>query len=265
MKKLFTVVLAGALLLSGCASGSGDDAAKQGHEGETLTVLTNSGYPPYEMRTTEGELYGFDVELTETIAKKMGYKDVKWEDIDFDALIGSVNSGKGDMVAAGLSPNEERKKGAELSDSYYNSESDTTNYVLTLKDGDIKETEDIKGKIAGVQISTIQESTVNEIKDEYGLKVDTRQNYAQMVQEVKNKRIDFVVVEKAVAENLTKTNDDLINFKLGVGTNSEGNVFAFKKGNTALCEEVNAVIKEMKENGELDKLIDKYFTADEKK
>ena len=69
-----------------------------------------------------------------------------------------VNTGKGDMVAAGLSPNEERKKGAELSDSYYNASEDTTNYVLTLKDGDIKETKDIKGKKVGVQLSTIQES-----------------------------------------------------------------------------------------------------------
>ena len=51
------------------------------------------------------------------------------------------------MVAAGLSPNEERKKGAELSDSYYNASEDTTNYVLTLKDGDIKETKDIKADI----------------------------------------------------------------------------------------------------------------------
>ena len=108
--------------------------------------MTNSGYPPYEIRNTNGELEGFDIELTETIAKKLGYKDVKWEDIDFDALIGAVNTGKGDMVAAGLSPNEERKKGAELSDSYYNASEDTTNYVLTLKDGDIKETKDIKRK-----------------------------------------------------------------------------------------------------------------------
>lgn len=258
MKKLMAVVLTGMVLLAGCASGDGG-SSKKGHEGETLTVLTNSGYPPYEIRTTDGELQGFDIELTETIAKKLGYKDVKWEDIDFDALIGAVNTGKGDMVAAGLSPNEERKKGAELSESYYNASDDTTNYVLTSKDGDIKETKDIKGKKVGVQLSTIQESTVNEIKDEYDLTIDARQNYAQMVQEIKNKRIDFIVVEKAVADEYVAKNDDLSTFKLDVGTNSEGNVFAFKKGNTALCEEVNGVIKEMKENGELDKLIAKYF------
>ena len=82
MKKIMAVVLMGALLLTGCGS-SGEDA-KKGHEGETLTVLTNSGYPPYEIRNTNGELEGFDIELTETIAKKLGYKDVKWEDIDFD-------------------------------------------------------------------------------------------------------------------------------------------------------------------------------------
>lgn len=258
MKKLFAVAAASLLILAGC--GSSD--SKSGNEGKTLTVLTNSGYPPYEVRNTDGELEGFDIELTEMIAKELGYSEVKWEDIDFDALIGAVNSGKGDMVAAGLSPTPDRAEGAELSDVYYSSEEETANFVLTLKDGDIKKTEDIKDKKVGIQIGTIQESAVNAIKDEYNLTTDARKSYGDMVQEIKNKRIDFVVVEKAIADKYVETNPELAYFQLDAEGNSTGNCFAFKKGNTELKDQVNTAIKKLQDNGEIDKLVAKWFTPE---
>lgn len=258
MKKLFAVAAASLLILAGC--GSSD--SKSGNEGKTLTVLTNSGYAPYEVRNTDGELEGFDIELTEMIAKELGYSEVKWEDIDFDALIGAVNSGKGDMVAAGLSPTPDRAEGAELSDVYYSSEEETANFVLTLKDGDIKKTEDIKDKKVGIQIGTIQESAVNAIKDEYNLTTDARKSYGDMVQEIKNKRIDFVVVEKAIADKYVETNPELAYFQLDAEGNSTGNCFAFKKGNTELKDQVNTVIKKLQDNGEIDKLVAKWFTPE---
>ncbi len=130
MKKLLVLAAASLMVLAGCSNGgnSGDANAEK----KTLTVLTNSGYAPYEVRNTDGELEGFDIELTEMIAKELGYSEVVWEDIDFDALIGSVNSGKGDMVAAGLSPTPERAEGAELSDSYYTSDEETAIIVKTV-------------------------------------------------------------------------------------------------------------------------------------
>lgn len=258
MKKLFAVAAASLLILAGC----GNSDSKSGNEGKTLTVLTNSGYAPYEVRNTDGELEGFDIELTEMIAKELGYSEVKWEDIDFDALIGAVNSGKGDMVAAGLSPTPDRAEGAELSDVYYSSEEETANFVLTLKDGDIKKTEDIKDKKVGIQIGTIQESAVNAIKDEYNLTTDARKSYGDMVQEIKNKRIDFVVVEKAIADKYVETNPELAYFQLDAEGNSTGNCFAFKKGNTELKDQVNTVIKKLQDNGEIDKLVAKWFTPE---
>lgn len=261
MKKLGLVLATSLLVLTGCGNGSGTATPGNEEKNKTLTVLTSSGYPPYETRTTEGELVGFDVELTEMIAENLGYT-VKWEDMDFNALIGAVNAGKGDMVAAGLSPTKERKQGADLSDSYYTSNEETANFVLTLKDGDIKETKDIKGKKAGIQIGTIQEAAVNAIQEEYELKTDPRNSYGDMVQEIKNKRIDFIVVEKAVAQKHVETNPELSYFQLEAEGNSTGNVFAFKKGNTELCEEVNGEIKKLQESGELDKLIEKWFAAE---
>ena len=244
MKKLFALAFTSLIVLAGC----GGSGAKK-----VLTVLTNSGYPPYEVRMSDGALVGFDIELTEMVAKELGYDEVKWEDIDFDALIGAVNSGKGDMVAAGLSPTPGRAESVEFSEIYYDSKEETANFVLTLKDGDIKKTEDIKGKKVGVQIGTIQESAINDIKDEYQLKTDPRKSIGDMVQEIKTKRIDFVVVEKAIADQLEAEG------------NSTGNCFAFKKGNTELCAQVNEVIKKLEENGELDKLTQKWFSSEKVK
>ena len=260
MKKLLVLAAASLMVLAGC--GNGGNGGESGGEAKKLTVLTNSGYAPYEVRNTDGELEGFDIELTEMIAKELGYSEVVWEDIDFDALIGSVNSGKGDMVAAGLSPTPKRAEGAELSDSYYSSDEETANFVLTLKDGDIKETADIKDKTVGIQIGTIQESAVNAIQEEYNLTTDARKSYGDMVQEIKNGRLDFVVVEKAIAEEYMKTNPELTYFQLEAEGNSTGNCFAFKKGNTELRDQVNEAIKKLQDNGELDKLIDKCFTGE---
>lgn len=260
MKKLFTLAALSLLVLTGCGS-----EYKSDFKDKSITVLTNSGYPPYEIRNTQGELEGFDIELTELIAKELGASEVIWEDIDFDALIGAVNSGKGDMVAAGLSPTPERQKGAELSDVYYSSEEETANFVLTLKDGDIKKTEDIKGKKVGIQIGTIQESAINEIKDDFELKTDARKSIGDMVQEIKNKRIDFVVVEKAIADKYAETNPELSYFQLEAEGNSTGNCFAFQKGNTDLRDDVNKAIKKLQDNGEIDKLVDKWFKVEEKK
>ncbi|MCI9292498.1 MAG: transporter substrate-binding domain-containing protein [Erysipelotrichaceae bacterium] len=256
MKKLFALAFTSLIVLAGC----GGSGAKK-----VLTVLTNSGYPPYEVRMSDGALVGFDIELTEMVAKELGYDEVKWEDIDFDALIGAVNSGKGDMVAAGLSPTPGRAESVEFSEIYYDSKEETANFVLTLKDGDIKKTEDIKGKKVGVQIGTIQESAINDIKDEYQLKTDPRKSIGDMVQEIKTKRIDFVVVEKAIADQFLENNPDLTYFQLEAEGNSTGNCFAFKKGNTELCAQVNEVIKKLEENGELDKLTQKWFSSEKVK
>jgi len=94
MKKLLTILLA-AVLFTGCT---------QTKTADTLTILTSSGYPPFEMVDTEGKLIGFDIELGEAIAKQMGYKEVKWVDMDFDGIIGDLNSptGTGDMSLAGF-------------------------------------------------------------------------------------------------------------------------------------------------------------------
>lgn len=261
MKKLISG-LAVCLLLTGCTSApkeTDQPTTPSNEEKKTLRVGTSSGYDPYELVDAKGKLIGFDIELMDAIAAKLNY-DIEWTDMDFNALVSSVDTGLVDVAAAGLSPDAERAKVVDFSMSYYTADENTTNYILTLADGEVKTVEDIKGKTVGVQIGTIQESTVNEIKAEYELEVDPRTKYADLVQEIKIGGVDLMVCEKAVADGFIEVNPQLVAFPLGIGTESSGNALAFKK-DSPLKAEFDAVIQEMSDSGELGKLIEKWFTT----
>lgn len=250
MKKLLSMFAVVGLLLVGCGSGSSDD--------NTLTVLTNSGYKPYEMVKKDGTLYGFDIDVMNRAAEIAGY-EIEWKDMDFDGIIDSIKTGKGDVAIAGMTPTADRAEEVDFSDIYYSTADKTKNMVLCKIDGDINETADIKGKKVGVQMGTAQEATANEIKKDYDLTLDARKSYSDMVQEIVNGKIDFMIIENATATELVNDNETTLKaFPLGVGTDPIGNAMAFKKG-SELTEKFNAAIKEMIDSGEMDKLVAKYF------
>lgn len=104
MKKLLSLVFVFSLLLgvSGCGSDSKDS--------KKLQVATVAPYFPYEMISTEGEYEGFDIELMEIIAEKLGYEGVEWQNLEFDASLLAIQNGDVDMGIAGYSPTPDRKK-----------------------------------------------------------------------------------------------------------------------------------------------------------
>lgn len=253
MKKLLMLCLSLFMAVSLVACG---DADKK-EEGKTLTVLTSSGYEPYEELDGDGNLFGFDIDLMEACADVLGY-EVEWKDMDFDGIIESIKLGKGDVAIAGISPSAERAKVVDFSDAYYAESDDSMNYVITKKDSGITKTADIKGKKVGVQKGTVQESCAYEIEEEYNLTLDARTNNADLIQDVLNGNLDFMILEKAVAEARVAEAKDLVCFRLEAGTDPTGNAMVFAKG-SELTAEFNKAIKTLKDNGELDKLIKKYF------
>lgn len=257
MKKLLTLVVAGMMMvsMSGCGKDASSDAADL--EGKTLKIATAAPYEPYETMNEKGDLEGFDIDLGNALAKKMGF-NIEWQNLEFDGALLAVQSGSADMVLAGVSPTDERKKALDFSDIYYQDEGDTANTVVTLKDKGYKSIKDLKGMRVGVQNGTIQQEAVEGIADKYDLKVETRKEYADIAQEVLNGNMDFMVCEKAMAEKLQQTYGKLDSFLLGEGEGSEGNAIGFKKGSSYTAE-FNKAIKELKDSGELDKMIKKWF------
>ncbi len=258
MKKLLCGALAMLMMVSVSGCGTKEDSGKEaaGEAKKTITVLTNSGYKPYEMVDVEGNLYGFDIDVMNKAAEILGY-EVKWQDVDFDAIVESVKQGKADAAIAGMTYTEERAEQVDFTDIYYAGD-DAQNYVLTTKDSDMEKTEDIKGKTIGTQMGTIQETILNSLEKEYNLKLDKRKSYSDLVLELKKGVVDCMVVEKAVAEELAADNDDLKFYKFEAGAELSGNAIIVKKGNS-LKDEFNKAIQQMKDDGTMDELVKKYF------
>lgn len=258
MKKLLCGMLAMLMMVSVSGCGSKEDSGEGAstEEKKTLTVLTNSGYKPYEMVDSEGNLYGFDIDVMNTAAEILGY-EVEWKDVDFDGIVQSVKQGKADAAIAGITYTEERAEQVDFSDVYYAGD-DAQNYVLTTEDSDMETTEDIKGKKIGTQMGTIQESILNSLQEEYDLELDKRKSYSDLVLELKKGVVDCMVVEKAVAEELAADNEGLKFYKLEAGAELSGNAIIVKKGNS-LKDEFNKAIQKMKDDGTMDELVQKYF------
>ena len=257
LKKLTALALAGLMTigLTGCGNGGGN--ADSELSGKTLKVVTAAPYEPYETMNSNGDLEGFDIDLANAIAEKLGFK-IEWQNLEFDAMLLATQNGQADFAIAGLSPEPERMAVMDFSEVYYQDEKDTANTVVTLKDKGYSSIDDLKGKKVGVQNGTIQQTAVEGIAEEYELKVETRKEYADIAQEILNGNMDFMVCEKAMSEKLMSTYPQLQSFLLGVGEGSNGNAIAFKKGSD-LKEKFDTVIKEMLENGEMQKLVDKWF------
>lgn len=246
MKKIILGLL-GLVVVAGCSTKSEDK----------LTVLTSSGYEPYEIIDASGNLTGFDIELAEAIAKELGY-EIEWIDMDFNGIIGSLQSGRGDFAIAAITPDEDRAKAVDFSDYYYEQEEAMENYVIALN-GTSTSMDDLDGTKVGVQLGTIQESVVKEVESEFGYTVDARSILSELIQEVKVGRLQYVVVEKVVAEQFANANSDLIIFPFDVSTEeSAGNAIALPKG-SELTTKVNDAITKFKGDGTLDALIAKWF------
>lgn len=253
MKKIVSVLIVLMLGLVGCGSKGEDTSSKDKKE---LLVLTSSGYQPFEMIDEKGQLYGFDIDVMNEAAKILGYS-VKWQDMDFNGIITSLNTGEGDAAIAGITMTEERKKAVDFSESYFR-DTNTRNVALVKDDGKITKTKDLKGKHLGVQMGTIQEELANEMEDSYALKVEKLENVAPLAEEVKNGIIDGMIVEEAIAKGLMEKNPGLTYFNIEEGADLTGNSIAFKKG-SPLKKEFDDAIKKMQENGKLDELIKKWF------
>lgn len=247
MKKLLSTLIL-LLILGGCASKPSENA---------LIIGTSSGYPPYEIIEPDGTLSGFDIEFGEALAKEMGYQEVIWQDGSFDGLIGKLQAGSIDLAIAGLSPDPARE--AIFSKTYY-TDGENPLYVLTKQTSGIKTSEDIKGKVAGSQLGTIQESALKAIKDSYNLKIDARPDYGTIVQEILLDRIDFLMVEPAVAQEFMENYNELVSFEFVSDEIIPLNgVSVAMPMNSELEEKVNAAIDKLLENKTIEVLIDKYF------
>lgn len=254
MKKMILVLLMSVLLTGMLAACGTSDQSSGGSKKEVLVMGTSGDYPPFEyVDTAKGEeIIGFDIDLANAIAEKLGY-EVQVKDIDFSGLIPALETGQVDFVLAGMTPTEERKKNVDFSDIYY-----TANHLIVSKsDSNLTSLEDLNGKTVGVQLASIQEGKAEEIAETVDIKIENRNRIPELIQEIKAGRFDAAIIEDTVMKGYFKNNPDLAGFVLEEDE-EEGSAMAFPK-NSELTKKFNDVLIEMKENGELEKLIVKWF------
>lgn len=248
LKKCGMMVLAGVLTigaLTGC-SGSGSSNSDK----KVLKMGTNAAFPPFEYYE-ENKIVGFDVELSQMIADKLGMELVV-EDMEFNTLLGAVSNGMVDIVAAGMTVTEERTKQVDFTEGYFNSKQ---MIVTQSSNTDITNADDLVGKKIGVQLGTTS-ATFAEAYIE-GAEIIQFDKAALAIADLKNGTVDAVIVDAQPAKELTKGQADLQILESPFV--EEEYAIAIKKGNSDLVDQINKAIQELKDSGDYDKLYSKYF------
>lgn len=256
MKKLVLLLFAGVLtigVLGACSKRQDSSTANDGTK-KVLVMGTSADYKPYEyVDTAKGtQPIGFDVDVANYIGKELGYT-IQVKDSDFSGLLASMQAGKVDFVMAGMTPTDDRKKNADFTDIYY-----TAKNVVISKNGTIQKMDDLKGKTVGVQTGSIQETKAKDLQKQTDFKIEGRDRVPDLFQELKDGRVDAIIIESTVAKGYLAQLPDLKGVDIPEAADESGSAIALPKGSKYTAD-FNKVIEKMKQNGEMDKLIKKWF------
>ena len=246
MKKLIAAALVGTMVLTmaGCGSKTAETTGSEASSdaaGGTLVMATNAEFPPYEYY--EGEnVVGIDADIAAAVA-----------DMAFDSIIPAVTSGKADIGLAGMTVTEDRLENVDFSDTYAHA----TQVVIVKEDSDIASPDDLEGKKIGVQLGTTGDIYAGDIKD---ATVERYNKGFEAVQALTQDKIDAVVIDGEPAKVFVKENEGLK--MLDEAFTEEDYAIAVAKGNDELLDKINTALGELKDSGELDKIVDKYITAE---
>lgn len=259
MKKVLALILTAVLLcttaiaFAGCGGTSTDSSAADSSatKGE-LHMATNAAFEPYEY-TEGGEIVGIDAEIAQAICDKLGYTLVI-DDMDFDAIITAVSSGKADFGMAGMTVTDERKQSVDFTDSYT-----TAIQSIIVNDGEdkVKSADDLETAVIGVQLGTTGDIYVSDFEDS-GAKIERFNKGADAVLALTQKKVDAVVIDNEPAKKFVEQNAGTK--ILDEPFENEDYAICLKKG-SELTEQFNNALKELKDDGTIQKIIDKYITA----
>jgi polar amino acid transport system substrate-binding protein len=224
-----------------------------------IVLGTSADYPPYEFHKLidgKDEIVGFDIEIAKVIAEDLGV-ELEIKDMKFDGLLAALVVDDIDFIVAGMVPKEERKKSVDFSNQYYQAEQ---KILIRAEDQEkLKTAADFKGLKVGAQKSTVQEEIALTIE---GAEVKSLSKITDLVLELKNKKIDAIVLVDPVAAAYAKQNADLVVPEISFGT-EEGVAIAVNKGNEDLVEAINKTIDKLLSEGTIDKFIEEATTLAE--
>ena len=247
MKKILAIALICMLTLTGMAMA------------ETLKMGTNASFPPYEFYDDEsGEIVGIDAEVAAAICEKLGY-ELEIVDMDFDAIIPAVTTGKIDFGMAGMTVTEERMQSVDFTTSYATG----IQVVIVKEDSEIVSVDDLFAEGANHKIGVQQGTTGDlycswDIEDEGLGSVERYKNGTDAVLALTSGKVDCVVIDNQPALKYVEANEGLkiLDTEYAV----EDYAIALAK-DSELTEKINAALEELIADGTVQAIIDKYIVA----
>ena len=281
MKKLSAMLMAGAMMMSLAACGSSassasseavsseaasSEVASSAASSEAasaaelttvtpgkLTMSTSAAFPPYESTDDNGNFVGIDIDVAAAIAEKLGL-ELQVDDMDFDAALLAAQNGKSDLVMAGVTVTEDRQLVMDFSDSYATG----IQSIIVKEDSDVATPDDLADKMIGTQRGT---TGYIYCSDDFGDEhVTPYDDGLTAVQALVNGQVDAVVIDNAPAKEFVAANPGLK--ILDTAYAAEAYAIGVAKGNTAMLDAINGALEELKNDGTLQAIIDKYIKAE---
>jgi len=261
-----TALVVAAAALTAC-SGSNTPASTSGGESSTsseyglakdgtLTIGTEGTYRPFSFHGDNGagDLTGYDVEIIEAVADKLGL-EVKFEETQWDAIFAGLDAGRFDVIANQVTINDEREAKYLFSTPYTVS----PGVIVVAEDDDsISSFDDLEGKTTAQSLT----SNWNDLATESGAKVEGVEGWAQAVELLRQGRVDATINDKLTFLDYETTNSPT-GLKIAAETDEAGEqAFVFTQDKDALVKAVDGALDELRADGILAEISKKYFGED---
>lgn len=259
MKKKFLAgvlcVAMAAVMLAGCGSGSdsSDSKKKDSDSKKKYVIATDTVFAPFEFTDDKGDFVGIDVDILDAIAKDQGF-EYDLQSLGFDAALIAVQSGQADGVIAGASITDERKQTFDFSEAYY--DADVT--MAVAAGSSIASYEDLKGKKVAAKTGTNGCDYAKSVADKYEFEVVEFKDSPTMYQDVITGNTVACFEDYPVMAYNVKTGAQM---QIPEGMTAAGSSYGFavkKDGNADLLKMFNDGLKNIKDNGKYQEIIDKY-------
>jgi L-cystine transport system substrate-binding protein len=224
-------------------------------EDGVLTVGTEGTYRPFTFHENgTGDLTGYDVEVVEAVADRLGV-EAEFEETQWDAIFAGLEAGRFDVIANQVSVTGDRQAKYDFSTPYTVSPG-----VVVVNDGDdsIESFDDLAGK------TTAQSLTSNwyQLTQDSGANVEAVEGWAQAVSLLKQGRVDATINDRLTFLDYQQTEGDT-SLDVAVETEERAeNAFAFRKGSDSLVEAFDEALAELRADGTLAEISEKYFGED---
>lgn len=252
MKKLiFATALIGLLVLGGCQSGSSESDEKND---KVLRVGTEGTYAPFSYRDEQNKLVGYDVEVAQAVADKIGYQ-AKFVDAPWDSMIAAFDAKKTDVIFNQVSITDERKEKYDFTIPYSISH---VSLVANEADDSIQSFADLKGKKSAQTLT----SNYAKLAEEYGAELVSTDGFSKSAELVANGQADATLNDDVTFYDYLNQQPNAPLKLVEVSEDSTEVGAMLHKGNEKLIKKIDQALQELKDEGVLTKLSIKYFDKD---